>query len=355
MDPVVTVLVPAFNRADMMGDLIKSYLAQDFRESELLVMDDCVEDKTVGVIVKSYSDNDSRILLHKNQVNLGFAGNLRTGLSKARGKYIVILGDDDVFATPFALGKYVRYFETYSDLVFVYSNVLECDESLNVDYGFRHSNAPVLFEPGLESLEHAWLLSCYIPGIGLRNIPGLLNSFPSAACLFPQVEFIGKLLLNGSALLTGEFLFAGRAHSQQLGFRFAKERAVRPDERHSVEELPVIARAVAKVAIQNHGMEIGKELIDVVNRFFRESHATILPTEKINCGNYRICKTFAQAIRNDRATLLDLRFLSYFLISLIVPKRILQSIKEFQKKRIVRKKLTMDDSHFIDRHLNFDL
>ena len=333
----------------------QSYLAQDFQESELLIMDDCVEDNTVGAIVKFYSDNDPRIRLHKNLVNLGFAGNLREGLSKAKGKYIVVLGDDDVFAAPFALGKYVHYFDTHSDLVFIYSNILECDESLNVDYGFRYSSAPVLFEPGLESLEHVWLLSCYIPGIGLRNTPSLLNSFPSEACLFPQVELIGKLLLDGSAMLTGEFLFAGRAHSRQLGFRFAKEKAIRPDERHSVEELPVIARTVAKMATQNYGMEIERELIDAVNRFFRESHATILPTEKINCGNYRICKTFVMAVRNDRGTLLDLRFISYFILSLITPKRILQSIKEVQKKRIARKTLTMDDFHLTNGDLNSEL
>lgn len=334
ISPLVTVFVPSFNRADTIEDLIKSYMLQDFNDSELLIIDDCVEDYSVSIVVNSYVKRDPRIRFIKNKTNLGFAGNVRKGLAEAKGRYILMLGDDDVFASSSAVGRYVSHFEQNSDVAFIYSNIVQCDISLNIDFSFQISALPKLFDPGLSSLENAWLMSCYIPGIGLRNESSLIDLYPKEDCLFPQVELVGRILLKSSAMLTGEYLFAGRAHPNQLGFKSLKRKVNPNNERHSVVELPTIAKRIACYAKREFDMDLEASLTRTVNSFFRRSHATIFPTEKANCGNRQILHTFFTAVQNDMTALTDIRFISYFLISFILPSRILLPMKEFRKRQI---------------------
>jgi GT2 family glycosyltransferase len=91
--PTVSVLIPTYNRAALLKQAIDSVLAQTFGDFELIISDNASTDDTQA-IVKSYSDN--RIIYSRNPRNIGWHGNMKQCLARARGEYLTFLPDDDL-------------------------------------------------------------------------------------------------------------------------------------------------------------------------------------------------------------------------------------------------------------------
>lgn len=91
-DPCISVFIPVYNRAHLIGRAIDSVLAQGFGDFELLIIDDGSSDESVRV-VENYSD--PRIRLLKNEVNRGIPVTRQRGLNEARGRYFALLDSDD--------------------------------------------------------------------------------------------------------------------------------------------------------------------------------------------------------------------------------------------------------------------
>lgn len=90
--PLVSVIIPTYNRAQMLSDAIKSVLSQTYQNFELLVIDDHSTDNTT-TIVKEFHDN--RIYYFQLSKNLGAPAARNHGLEKAKGDYITFLDSDD--------------------------------------------------------------------------------------------------------------------------------------------------------------------------------------------------------------------------------------------------------------------
>lgn len=89
----ISILMPVYNCALYLAEAIDSILNQTFTDFELIVLDDGSTDGSAE-IAKSY--NDSRIVYHCNEKNLGLANNLNVGLRMAKGKYIARMDGDDI-------------------------------------------------------------------------------------------------------------------------------------------------------------------------------------------------------------------------------------------------------------------
>jgi glycosyltransferase involved in cell wall biosynthesis len=116
-DPMITVLMPAYNAGKYITDAINSVLAQSFSDFELLIVDDGSSDNTVEVI-KSF--NDERIVLW-NQSHGGVSKALNTGLEKAKGKYIARFDSDDL-CYEHRLQRQFSFLETHPEYVVVGSD-----------------------------------------------------------------------------------------------------------------------------------------------------------------------------------------------------------------------------------------
>ncbi len=93
--PLVSIVIPVFNRADCIADAIRSGLAQEHLDSlEIIVVDDGSTDETVAVVQALARDN-----LHfvRHPDNRGGAAARNTGLDHARGRYVAFLDSDDVW------------------------------------------------------------------------------------------------------------------------------------------------------------------------------------------------------------------------------------------------------------------
>lgn len=94
--PTVSVLMPSYNAEKYIESAVRSALAQTFTDFELLVLDDCSTDGTVSIL-KRLAQEDSRIRILSNEVNLGVAKTRNRGIELCRGEYIALLDSDDLW------------------------------------------------------------------------------------------------------------------------------------------------------------------------------------------------------------------------------------------------------------------
>lgn len=94
--PLVSIMIPNYNQEEYIERAIKSALAQDYPNIEVIIADDCSTDNTFD-LVKKFLD-DPRIKYFKNEVNLGRVGNYRKSLKEyASGEWAVNLDGDDFY------------------------------------------------------------------------------------------------------------------------------------------------------------------------------------------------------------------------------------------------------------------
>jgi glycosyltransferase involved in cell wall biosynthesis/radical SAM superfamily enzyme YgiQ (UPF0313 family)/Flp pilus assembly protein TadD len=106
--PLVSVLVPTYNRPDMLVATLQSILNQTYKNLEIIVVND--NGLEVGNIT-GWLNQQGNITYVKHDRNRGLAAARNTGLKLARGKYIAYLDDDDIFY-PDHLETLVNFLET---------------------------------------------------------------------------------------------------------------------------------------------------------------------------------------------------------------------------------------------------
>ena len=83
--PLISVLIPAYNHARFVRAALDSVLQQSWRNLELIVIDDASPDATWQVLQKC---TDPRVRLSRNERNLGSHGTLNAALQQARGEFV---------------------------------------------------------------------------------------------------------------------------------------------------------------------------------------------------------------------------------------------------------------------------
>ncbi|NJM39416.1 MAG: glycosyltransferase [Anaerolineae bacterium] len=151
----VSIIVPTYNRADLLGEALDSVLKQTFTNWEVIVVDDGSVDDTKALVSKYIdrdSDRHSRIR-YIYQANKGLPGARNTGLRAATGDYIAFLDSDDLFL-PHKLQSQVAVLDQSPNLGLVASGHVEVDLHLRV----LRTTRPWLAYPGLDLT--SWLTSC---------------------------------------------------------------------------------------------------------------------------------------------------------------------------------------------------
>lgn len=91
---MISVIVPVYNAEKFICETIDSVLAQTYTDFELLLVDDCSTDNSVG-LMKSY--NDPRVKVICQPSNMGAWAARNRGLLEAKGRYIAFLDADDIW------------------------------------------------------------------------------------------------------------------------------------------------------------------------------------------------------------------------------------------------------------------
>lgn len=95
--PLFTVIIPQKNRAEYLGPTLRSCMAQDYPNFEIIVSDDGSTDDSVRV-VRELMAIDSRIKLFAHEQHIGMRENFEFALNQVRAGYVIALGGDDGLA-----------------------------------------------------------------------------------------------------------------------------------------------------------------------------------------------------------------------------------------------------------------
>lgn len=91
--PRVSILLPTYNRANLLEECINSVLKQDFINWELIILDDCSSDNTYN-ICKKFVDAYNNIYYNRNDIRRGLPGNRNIGINLSKGELVFFIEDD---------------------------------------------------------------------------------------------------------------------------------------------------------------------------------------------------------------------------------------------------------------------
>lgn len=114
--PLVSAIIPTYNRAALLREAVESVLAQTYSNIEIVVIDAGSVDDTEEVM-RSYGDR----VRYSRRANANVNAARNVGIKQARGAYLAFLDNDDLWA-PYKIELQVRLMEHFSDLGFVFSN-----------------------------------------------------------------------------------------------------------------------------------------------------------------------------------------------------------------------------------------
>lgn len=101
MQPLISVIIPTFRRAEFLTRAVDSVLHQSYENYEVLVVDDNGEGsphrENVQALLSSHYQDNPRVRLLQNARNMGGAKSRNFGASQAKGDYLCFLDDDDVY------------------------------------------------------------------------------------------------------------------------------------------------------------------------------------------------------------------------------------------------------------------
>ncbi|MBK7095787.1 MAG: glycosyltransferase family 2 protein [Saprospiraceae bacterium] len=105
-DILFSIIMPTYNRANMIATAIESVLKQTYKNWELIIVNDGSTDDTAEVL-KYYTSNDCTIK-HLYQENKGRSSARNAGIELAEGKYACFLDDDDYYLENFLMEFYLE-------------------------------------------------------------------------------------------------------------------------------------------------------------------------------------------------------------------------------------------------------
>ncbi len=142
--PIVTVIIPTYNRGWIVGEAIDSVLRQDFSDYELIVVDDGSDDHTPEILA-AYGE---RITVLR-QSNRGVSAARNRGIAEAAGRLIAFLDSDD-FWLPQKLSTQVKFFRDHPEAVINQTEEHWIRNGVRVNPGKRHLKfSGMIFERSL--------------------------------------------------------------------------------------------------------------------------------------------------------------------------------------------------------------
>lgn len=114
--PLVSVIIPTYNRAVLLSEAVNSVLLQTYQNIEIIVIDDGSTDNTTEVMA-TFGER----VRYTRRPNAGVNAARNLGLKQARGEFVALLDSDDLWA-PFKIELQVRLLRHFTDAGFVFSN-----------------------------------------------------------------------------------------------------------------------------------------------------------------------------------------------------------------------------------------
>ena len=142
--PLVSVIIPTYNRGWILTEAIDSVLAQDYKDYELIVVDDGSTDNTREILATYGRD-----IVVLRQTNKGVSAARNRGIAQAGGQLVAFLDSDDIWQ-PRKLSRQVDFFKLNPDAVINQTEEIWIRNGVRVNPKDRHRKpSGMIFERSL--------------------------------------------------------------------------------------------------------------------------------------------------------------------------------------------------------------
>lgn len=118
--PTVSIILPTYNRPNLLTEAIESIISQSLKDWEIIVIDDGSNPRTDQFDIQKKYGSQISVIHHKN--SLGGAAAKNTGARIAKGKYLAFLDDDDLYDSKY-LENAIATLESNEQIKTLFMNV----------------------------------------------------------------------------------------------------------------------------------------------------------------------------------------------------------------------------------------
>lgn len=209
MNPKLSVCIPAYNRPEELKPLLDSILSQDFASYEIVICEDkSPKRKEIAEIVQSYQLKHKYVIkYYENQENLGYDGNLRNLIVKAKGEYCFFMGNDDLMC-PGALSTVASALSRYIDVGVVLRSYAAFDGIPdNIYQIYKYFESERFFPAGAETISTFYRRSVTISGMTIHRKEALKYATEQFdGTLLYQIYLIANILTRMNGVFLPEIL-----------------------------------------------------------------------------------------------------------------------------------------------------
>jgi glycosyltransferase involved in cell wall biosynthesis len=214
MIPLLSIILPTYNREKYLKIAIDSILKQSFSDFELIIIDDCSSDSSVE-IVNQY--DDPRINYFRQDKNRGEYWCTNYAVSIAKGKYLTWVHSDDILAVD-SLKIRIEELENNPNLDFVHGDIEKIDENGNkiTDISASDLNSEMLLREYFKMPEERRIkylihhLSIMMKTDFFRKTGGFDNGLPFAG----DIDWLIRAIKMGNFKAIHRIIYYYRYHSQ---------------------------------------------------------------------------------------------------------------------------------------------
>lgn len=214
--PLVSVCMPVYNGGRFVEQAIRSVLAQTYPHFELLVFDDASTDGSWQILERI---QDRRIVLHRNERNLGPEANWNRAIASAQGEYTKLFHQDDLL-DPACLTRQVQALEDEPG-----ASLTFCRRRIISPGGTQIMTRGVSWRDGTVVGGHEAFRRCVLAGSNLLGEPSAVlfrtnaarkvGSFDGSLPYLIDLNYWLRLLVEGSAVYLDAPLVSFRISPRQ--------------------------------------------------------------------------------------------------------------------------------------------
>lgn len=221
LKPLISVIVPTYNRASLLLSAIRSVLDQQYDDLQLIVIDDGSTDNTFTVVS---AIGDPRIELVRFEQNRGIGSARHEGVSRARGEFIAFIDSDDIWLSG-KLELQLSLFQKYPHLDLIFGNFLNINHVIGTS------------EPGFDQIRMRMdgLVTRPLENGIWETMSGFQRAMLERNFMLPSTIMFRKKLINATGNFTSslsgpeDFEFWWRLAAHGARFAYTEQPLV---ERH---------------------------------------------------------------------------------------------------------------------------
>jgi len=200
---LLSVCIPAYNRANLLPSLLDSIFSQDFDDFEVVIAEDGSPERlAIREVANDYAARyPGRLIYVENPENLGYDGNLRNMFELAKGEYVFFMGNDDLMCLG-ALTKVADVVKRHPDVGVVLRTYAAFDDTPdNVVQTFRYFEREIFFPAGPDTISTIYRRSVVIPGMVIHREAALkLTTDRFDGILLYQLYLVAEILVEKNAV-----------------------------------------------------------------------------------------------------------------------------------------------------------